>query len=153
MCYCVWYSRYILTLKHFREFKYVHAQWRLSIYGRRLCEWDKLSRWFFIHRLAHPNVRERKSCSWISGVGGLDRIGLLNVVCEGVHSISSRATLCGVCAGQYGGVVARTILFVSSSSSSSSSATCGSQSSMVFLWFPAAVLSICGSSHHLLRYT
>ncbi len=46
----------------YRELKYVHAQWRLSIYGRRLCEWDKLSRWFFVHKLAHPNVRERGGC-------------------------------------------------------------------------------------------
>ncbi len=50
----------IFTLEHCcRELKYVHAQWRLSIYGRRLCEWDKLSRWFFVHKLSHSNVRER----------------------------------------------------------------------------------------------
>lgn len=30
---------------------------RLSIYGRRLSEWDKLARWFFTNRLAHNNVR------------------------------------------------------------------------------------------------
>lgn len=30
---------------------------RLSIYGRRLSEWDKLARWFYTNRLAHKNVR------------------------------------------------------------------------------------------------
>eukprot|EP01084_Bolivina_argentea_P263821 446683_1 len=39
------------------ELKYQHAQWRLSIYGRRLCEWDKLSRWFFANKLSHTNIR------------------------------------------------------------------------------------------------
>ncbi|CAM9640461.1 unnamed protein product, partial [Discosporangium mesarthrocarpum] len=37
--------------------KYQMAEWRLSIYGRRLSEWDKLARWFFTNRLAHSNVR------------------------------------------------------------------------------------------------
>lgn len=37
--------------------KYQCSEWRLSIYGRRLSEWDKLARWFFTNRLAHPNVR------------------------------------------------------------------------------------------------
>ena len=37
--------------------KYQLAEWRVSIYGRKLSEWDKLSRWFYAHRLAHPCVR------------------------------------------------------------------------------------------------
>lgn len=39
------------------EGKYSMVEWRLSIYGRRLSEWDKLARWFYVHRLAHKNVR------------------------------------------------------------------------------------------------
>ncbi|CAM9615643.1 unnamed protein product, partial [Chrysoparadoxa australica] len=39
------------------EAKYSMVEWRVSIYGRRLCEWDKLARWFFVNRLSHPNVR------------------------------------------------------------------------------------------------
>ena len=30
---------------------------RVSIYGRKLSEWDKLARWFYVHQLAHPCVR------------------------------------------------------------------------------------------------
>ncbi|CAN0031001.1 unnamed protein product, partial [Phaeothamnion confervicola] len=37
--------------------KYQMVEWRLSIYGRRLSEWDKLARWFYVNRLANPNVR------------------------------------------------------------------------------------------------
>ena len=39
------------------ETKYQLAEWRVSIYGRALTEWDRLARWFYVHRLAHPNVR------------------------------------------------------------------------------------------------
>jgi AMP deaminase len=37
--------------------KYQLAEWRVSIYGRAPDEWEKLSRWFYNNRLAHPNVR------------------------------------------------------------------------------------------------
>ena len=37
--------------------KYQLAEWRVSIYGRKLSEWDKLARWFYVHRLAHPCMR------------------------------------------------------------------------------------------------
>ncbi|KAG5179298.1 hypothetical protein JKP88DRAFT_201107 [Tribonema minus] len=39
------------------ESKYSMVEWRLSIYGRRLSEWDKLARWFYVNRLSHHNVR------------------------------------------------------------------------------------------------
>uniref|UniRef100_A0A7S2WBS6 AMP deaminase n=1 Tax=Rhizochromulina marina TaxID=1034831 RepID=A0A7S2WBS6_9STRA len=34
--------------------KYQLTEWRVSIYGRKLSEWDKLARWFFVNQLAHP---------------------------------------------------------------------------------------------------
>ncbi len=37
--------------------KYQLAEWRISIYGRKASEWDLLSRWFFVHKLAHSNIR------------------------------------------------------------------------------------------------
>lgn len=37
--------------------KYQLAEWRISIYGRKASEWSSLARWFYIHRLAHTNVR------------------------------------------------------------------------------------------------
>lgn len=37
--------------------KYQLVEWRVSIYGRKESEWDKLSLWFYDNRLAHPNVR------------------------------------------------------------------------------------------------
>lgn len=37
--------------------KYQMAEWRVSIYGRKLSEWDKLARWFYVHQLAHPCIR------------------------------------------------------------------------------------------------
>lgn len=37
--------------------KYQLVEWRISIYGRKASEWSSLARWFYIHRLAHPNVR------------------------------------------------------------------------------------------------
>mmetsp|Transcript_17825 Transcript_17825/g.25219 ORF Transcript_17825/g.25219 Transcript_17825/m.25219 type:complete len:712 (-) Transcript_17825:130-2265(-) len=39
------------------ESKYSMVEWRLSIYGRQMSEWDKLARWFYVNRLAHFNVR------------------------------------------------------------------------------------------------
>ncbi|KAJ8600182.1 hypothetical protein CTAYLR_001957 [Chrysophaeum taylorii] len=37
--------------------KYQFAEWRVSIYGRRRDEWQKLADWFFENELASPNVR------------------------------------------------------------------------------------------------
>jgi adenosine deaminase len=37
--------------------KYQLAEWRVSIYGRKPTEWDKLARWFYSWRLAHPCIR------------------------------------------------------------------------------------------------
>ena len=35
----------------------VLRRYRVSIYGRKNSEWDKLARWVWVHRLASPNVR------------------------------------------------------------------------------------------------
>jgi AMP deaminase len=37
--------------------KYQLAEWRVSIYGRKANEWEKLANWFFDNKLAHDNVR------------------------------------------------------------------------------------------------
>ena len=37
--------------------KYQLVEWRVSIYGRKASEWDLLSRWFYVNRLSHSNVR------------------------------------------------------------------------------------------------
>lgn len=37
--------------------KYQMVEWRISIYGRDLDEWDKLAAWVVDHRLFSPNVR------------------------------------------------------------------------------------------------
>lgn len=37
--------------------KYQLVEWRVSIYGRKPSEWDKLARWFYTHRLASDKVR------------------------------------------------------------------------------------------------
>jgi len=37
--------------------KYQLVEWRVSIYGRKYSEWDKLARWFYVNRLASPHVR------------------------------------------------------------------------------------------------
>jgi len=37
--------------------KYQLVEWRLSIYGRKASEWASLARWFYVNKLAHPNVR------------------------------------------------------------------------------------------------
>lgn len=48
--------------------KYQMAEWRVSIYGRKLSEWDKLARWFYVNRLAHPCIR------WLIQIPRLYRI-------------------------------------------------------------------------------
>ena len=37
--------------------KYQLVEWRVSIYGRKPSEWDKLARWFYSFRLASDKVR------------------------------------------------------------------------------------------------
>ncbi len=37
--------------------KYQLAEWRVSIYGRNMNEWSKLSKWFYNNNLTHSNVR------------------------------------------------------------------------------------------------
>jgi len=37
--------------------KYQHTEWRLSIYGRKRDEWEKLSRWVLNNNLVSPNNR------------------------------------------------------------------------------------------------
>lgn len=37
--------------------KYQMVEWRISIYGRTLDEWDKLATWVIDHKLFSPNVR------------------------------------------------------------------------------------------------
>lgn len=37
--------------------KYQLVEWRVSVYGRKPSEWDKLARWFYTHRLASDKVR------------------------------------------------------------------------------------------------
>ncbi|CAH0514989.1 unnamed protein product [Peronospora belbahrii] len=37
--------------------KYQLVEWRISIYGRKQSEWDKLSRWMYVNKLSSPHVR------------------------------------------------------------------------------------------------
>ncbi|KAG7388510.1 hypothetical protein PHYPSEUDO_012296 [Phytophthora pseudosyringae] len=37
--------------------KYQLAEWRVSIYGRKNSEWDKLGRWIYVNKLASPHIR------------------------------------------------------------------------------------------------
>ncbi|CAH0486569.1 unnamed protein product [Peronospora farinosa] len=37
--------------------KYQLVEWRISIYGRKKSEWDKLSRWMYANKLSSPHVR------------------------------------------------------------------------------------------------
>eukprot|EP00904_Undaria_pinnatifida_P003061 jgi/Undpi1/12756/HiC_scaffold_6.g02424.m1 len=65
--------------------KYQMVEWRLSIYGRRQSEWDKLARWFFTNRLAHNNVR------WLIQIPRLyyiyKKIGEVNVFSDMINNI------------------------------------------------------------------
>ena len=38
------------------ESKYQNAEYRLSIYGRNMDEWDKLAKWAMTHRVYSENV-------------------------------------------------------------------------------------------------
>ncbi|CAI5738103.1 unnamed protein product [Peronospora destructor] len=37
--------------------KYQLVEWRISIYGRKKSEWDKLGRWMYANKLSSPHVR------------------------------------------------------------------------------------------------
>ena len=37
--------------------KYQHCEWRLSIYGRNINEWDKLAKWVVNNKLISHNIR------------------------------------------------------------------------------------------------
>jgi AMP deaminase len=37
--------------------KYTMVEWRISIYGRSIDEWQKLAKWFCTYQMAHENVR------------------------------------------------------------------------------------------------
>lgn len=37
--------------------KYQLVEWRVSVYGRKHSEWDKLARWFYVNKLVSPHVR------------------------------------------------------------------------------------------------
>jgi AMP deaminase len=37
--------------------KYQNVEWRLSIYGRNINEWDKLAKWVVNHKLFSHNLR------------------------------------------------------------------------------------------------
>jgi AMP deaminase len=39
------------------ESKYQNAEFRLSIYGRSINEWDQLAKWAIKHRVYSDNVR------------------------------------------------------------------------------------------------
>ena len=44
-------------MKELEESKYQHTEWRLSIYGTRPDEWDKLAKWVIGNNLISPNNR------------------------------------------------------------------------------------------------
>jgi AMP deaminase len=37
--------------------KYQLVEWRVSIYGQKRSEWQKLANWFYTNKLIHQNVR------------------------------------------------------------------------------------------------
>jgi len=43
--------------RELEESKYQHTEWRLSIYGNKRDEWDKLSKWVMSNQLVSPNNR------------------------------------------------------------------------------------------------
>lgn len=44
-------------MEDLKSSKYQLAEWRVSIYGRKLSEWDKLARWFYVNRLSSNHIR------------------------------------------------------------------------------------------------
>lgn len=45
------------VMDELEKHKYSIVEWRLSIYGRKYDEWNKLALWFYDNKLAHQNVR------------------------------------------------------------------------------------------------
>lgn len=45
------------VISDLEQSKYSLVEWRVSIYGRKRSEWDKLARWFYVNRLYDKNVR------------------------------------------------------------------------------------------------
>jgi AMP deaminase len=55
-------GRYLAELTHevmndLEQSKYQYCEWRISIYGRSLDEWDKLAKWIVNHKVIGHNVR------------------------------------------------------------------------------------------------
>eukprot|EP00737_Agarophyton_chilense_P001905 gb/GEZJ01002157.1/.p1 GENE.gb/GEZJ01002157.1/~~gb/GEZJ01002157.1/.p1 ORF type:complete len:389 (+),score=48.99 gb/GEZJ01002157.1/:235-1401(+) len=55
-------GKYLAELTHevfsdLRSTKYQKSEYRVSIYGRDIKEWDKLGAWFYDHKIFSPNVR------------------------------------------------------------------------------------------------
>lgn len=55
-------GRYFAEIMHeiykdFKENKYQHAEYRVSIYGKSRDEWDKLAKWVINNNLFSPHVR------------------------------------------------------------------------------------------------
>ncbi|RXK42472.1 AMP deaminase [Tremella mesenterica] len=55
-------GKYLAELTHelitdLEQSKYQHSEWRLSIYGRNVAEWDTLARWVVENKLISHNVR------------------------------------------------------------------------------------------------
>ena len=45
------------VIEDLEESKYQNAEFRLSIYGRSVNEWDKLAQWAIKHKVYSDNVR------------------------------------------------------------------------------------------------
>ena len=54
-CVIVFYPQEVM--EDLEESKYQNAEFRLSIYGRSMDEWDKLAKWAVTHRMFSDNVR------------------------------------------------------------------------------------------------
>ena len=52
-----WFSVVQEVMDDLVESKYQHAEYRLSIYGRSMDEWDKLATWAVDHAVYSDNVR------------------------------------------------------------------------------------------------
>jgi len=45
------------VISDLEDSKYQHAEYRVSIYGKNMKEWEKLADWFHDHKMSSPNVR------------------------------------------------------------------------------------------------
>lgn len=45
------------VISDLQDTKYQNAEYRISIYGRKISEWDKLGQWFVEHKIYSDNVR------------------------------------------------------------------------------------------------